>query len=398
VNIFVHVGHFTAGPVFYELADAAGLLAPSNVWINSAILRWGDIVRRSPGPYPNHGISAETSLARLDGMLHLSEVYNTEASWNRYQTAYTDPGNDRDDCACSSAGDAVANCAYNHTSFPGPGGGLDVLNGTVNGVWEHPLAHTSINRMAGMWGPPHELSGISYDCVIALAAAFAISDQTGGKWDGEQVMANMGRIDDFDGATGTVHLDSSGADRVADDSYKYSVFSWRLSSGTINSTLVARIGLRILAQTRASTWVFFTKCRACRRFGTSVLREHHGCHLSRRYHQRAAGQVRARRTCSNKRQLLLLLLQRARILPRYVDPLQSGAAQCLAADYEYSVAGCNDMVRTVKYSWKADASVRCEPYQHLLPAALKINCEYSQISRSTRPACRCLPDPRRSGD
>ena len=182
----MHVGQQISGPVLYELADAAGLLSTSNVWIGSGLQRWGDIVRTSPGPYPNNGISAEATISRLHGMLHLSETFGTEPSWERYRVAYTDPSNDRDDCACSSAGDAVANCAYNHTSFPGPGGGLDVLNGTVNGVWEHPLAHTSINRMAGMWGPPHELSGISYDCVIALAAAFAISDQTGGKWDGEQ--------------------------------------------------------------------------------------------------------------------------------------------------------------------------------------------------------------------
>jgi hypothetical protein len=235
----VHVGQQTSGPVLYELADAAGLLSTSNVWIGSGLQRWGDIVRTSPGPYPNNGISAEATISRLHGMLHLSETFGTEPSWERYRVAYTDPSNDRDDCACSSTGDAVANCGFNHTSFPG--GGLDVLPGTVNGVWEHPLAHSSINQMAGMWGSPHELSARGYDCVIALAAAFAISDQTDGAWDGEEVMANMGRIDDFDGATGTVHLDSS-ADRVADASHKYSVFNWQLSGAGLASTLVARIG------------------------------------------------------------------------------------------------------------------------------------------------------------
>ena len=61
-----------AGPVIYELADAAGLLSTANVWINSELLTFGDIIRfscGSDGPstcgYPNNGISATATTLRL---------------------------------------------------------------------------------------------------------------------------------------------------------------------------------------------------------------------------------------------------------------------------------------------------------------------------------------------
>ncbi len=108
-----------------------------------------------------------------------------------------DPSNERDDCACSSTGDAIANCAFNHTSFPG--GGQEALPGTVSGTWS-PAPGLSF---AGMWAHPHEITALYYDCVVALAAAFANSSYTHGAWDGEEAFTNMARLDDFDGASGT---------------------------------------------------------------------------------------------------------------------------------------------------------------------------------------------------
>ena len=190
VNIWVHVGFYTAGPVIYELADAAGLLSAANVWINTELITWGDIVRLSDGGYPNNGISQAASLMRLYGMLQLTETYGTEAGWGRYQAAYWSTANTRDDCACSSLGDAGANAAFNHTTWPG--GGLSALPGTRAGLWPSATAGPQV----GMWGPPHEVSAPVYDCVIALAAAFAATDggQTGSAWAGSEVMATCNAL------------------------------------------------------------------------------------------------------------------------------------------------------------------------------------------------------------
>lgn len=189
MNIWLHVAFYTSGPPFYKLADDAGLLSTANVWINSEFITWGDILRLSPGPFPNHGIPIADSVRRIYGMLQVAETYATEAGWNRYEAAFMDPSNERDDCACSSTGDAVTNCAFNHTTFP-----------TVSGTWAVPGAPGA--SFAGMWAYPHEVSALYYDCIVALSAAFAISHDTDGAWDGEEVMTNMARLDDFDGASG----------------------------------------------------------------------------------------------------------------------------------------------------------------------------------------------------
>ncbi len=244
MNIWLHIAFFTSAPPFFKLADAAGLLSPNNVWINSELVTWGDTLRISQGPYPNHGIPIADSVDRIYGMLQVSETWGTDAGWSRYHDAFTDPSNERDDCACSSTGDAIANCAFNHTSYPG--GGLEALPGTVSGTWTSPEAPGF--TFAGMWAHPGVLSAPYYDCVVALAAAFANSSFTDGSWDGEEVITNMARLDDFNGASGTptrsehrlvaprdsslirsthaagtVRLDSS-ANREADDSYKYREF------------------------------------------------------------------------------------------------------------------------------------------------------------------------------
>ncbi len=77
MNIWLHVGFYTSAPAFYKLADDAGLLSPSNVWINSELITWGDILRLSPGPFPNNGMPVADSVGRIYGMLQIAETYAT---------------------------------------------------------------------------------------------------------------------------------------------------------------------------------------------------------------------------------------------------------------------------------------------------------------------------------
>ena len=329
VNIWAHIGFYQAGPVVYALAEAHGMLADKYVWVNHELMTWGDIVRLSGSQSPP--LDGAGSVERLHGMLQLAETYGGD-SFSRFKAAYTDPANTAADCAGTPGGgpacDGAGACSnsvgsYNRTDAT-PWGADIAAHATTRVPVATPAADFAMGFL-GLWSPPHETTPPVYDCVVALAAAFAM---TADVEDGAAVMDSLKTVT-FEGASGEVKLDPTTADRVAGENYTYSIFNWRrCDTSTSTDDAPCDIGL---------TSVLVGKIRPTP--GSLLITSAAGVALDTAGNELPAPVFRDETT--------------AVPADEYVPP----GAQCLPEHYAYTVTGCDErQSRQVTYAWLPTAT------------------------------------------